>query len=144
MCGKRMTSYVVNVESSSKLINGILNVLGGFPQDTCSEKSKVNKEMECNGKPCDACSEAWAEEDCTDLLVPSNFKVSKAMVRLVNFFGVTFKVMASGKVEGEEGEIELWCLDFRKPSEEDGPAFFIIESGKAGKKKKKKKGGGEL
>jgi hypothetical protein len=138
----RMTSYIVNVESSSKLINGILNMLGGFPQDTCSATSKVNKEMECDGKPCNACSEAWVE-DCTDILVPSSFKVSKAMVRMVNLFGVTFKVKASGKLEGEEGEKELWCLDFRKPNEEDGPAFFVIESDKA-RKKKRKKGEGEL
>jgi len=127
-----MSSYLVDVNSNSRLVNGILNVLGGFPQNSCGEKAKMNDSMMCDGRPCDACGEMWGEE-CDKEVLKSEFKVSKAMVRLGNLFNLQFKVRAWGGIEGEEGERELWCMDFREWKEKEGAEepFFLIDTKKS-------------
>ena len=58
LCGQRMANYYVSVTSSFRMIQPILKLLGGFPQNTCSGSEKnANQAMKCGDGPCNACAE---------------------------------------------------------------------------------------
>ncbi|GMH93146.1 hypothetical protein TL16_g12546 [Triparma laevis f. inornata] len=135
LCLNQVRSYHVDVTSNSRIINAILKAFGGFPQNTCDQVSKANDSMLCEGRPCNACAEPW-EEGCSNKILNSDFKVSRAMVRAASLFNLNFAVKAYGEVDGLEGEVVFWCMDFK--SGEEGA--FVIDTLK---KNKDGEGGGE-
>ena len=132
----RPIDYIINARTSSVLVNGVLKIFGSFPQNTCAPKKSSNsgessplESMQCNGKACDACGEAWPLEGCNELELESEFQLSKAMLRLASFADVKISLVATttgfsyvdangDDVIGEGGV--LWCLDFRRKAKGGG------------------------
>jgi hypothetical protein len=142
LCGRRPTTYVVDVTSSSWVINKLIGVFGHFPQDTCVESSggSANDAVLCNdGERCSACTSAWAD-GCEGELKVSEFLVSRAMIKAGSWLAVSFQLAARGALEGAEGaegaegggEEEYWCFHFRpeaKKGKGDGvPPMTVIDS----------------
>ena len=96
LCGRNVTSYWVDVYSSSGLINAALGWFGHFPQSTClAHNSKGGSKVRTqNGTIPDSCS-PW-ELHCDTKLRQSTVELPISMWPLVRFANIEFRIRSWG------------------------------------------------
>ena len=63
ICDANVTSYFVDVRVSNFVINTLLGILGGFPQDICSPTSMLLRFVNTKGKRPNPCA-PYSATDC--------------------------------------------------------------------------------
>ena len=123
LCGKNVTSYLVDVVSSSPIVNLALGWFGSFPQSTCDPDSKSNNKIKTqNGTVPNACSPYSLR--CNKRRRTSTVALPASLWPLVRFANLQFRIRSVGtlarRVEGEEKEEVAACQqteDAELPSE---------------------------
>lgn len=122
LCGQTLDSYMVSLNSSSRVFNYALSIFGSFPQDTCADSS-----------PARAATSRAAVNPCGTYARRCTHEVTETVVRIQPYmwqgFGwapnnLTVQAMAYGTIRG--GRLQpsrsapLWCISFRKYNPRQG------------------------
>mmetsp|Transcript_16195 Transcript_16195/g.32294 ORF Transcript_16195/g.32294 Transcript_16195/m.32294 type:complete len:219 (-) Transcript_16195:10-666(-) len=102
LCGRNVTEYWVNVETTSWLINSVLYFYGRFPQSTCQQKDSksVQKIRTQDGSVPNSCSPY--PEGCYLKKRVSSIQLPPGLWALVRWADVTFRVHTWGALAQPE------------------------------------------
>mmetsp|Transcript_7303 Transcript_7303/g.21416 ORF Transcript_7303/g.21416 Transcript_7303/m.21416 type:complete len:275 (+) Transcript_7303:32-856(+) len=128
LCGQVVESYVVSLNSSSRVFNLVLSVFGSFPQDTCAEDSPARAAASVgNGsRPVNPCGpyERRCAHHVTETIVELHQYQWRAFAWAPN--NLTVQASAYARLRGSAfstaRNVPLWCISFRKYSPCQGRA----------------------
>jgi len=120
MCSRQRVSYIINLNSTSPLLNNLATYLGNFPQDACASSSNLLREGNVAESPC---SKPFDSGDCTTVVtskaITMHAYVWQAFYLVPNDLVLMIEaksMLAPDRKHPRAQTVPLWCLSMRKYS----------------------------